>query len=121
MLLRSSTEFNGLARPRFEDATVAANMDKPPELTDAQKAKPLTHGDLEWMMEVIAEAINERVAAIPHVKYCGVWKPDTEYPENSLVTFKGSCFHGNVKTKGVEPGTSNAWTLMVKCGRDAPR
>lgn len=98
-----------------------ADMIKPPDLTDELRRKALTFNDLPWLMEIIAEAVNERIAAIPHVKYLGVWKPDAEYPENSLVTWKGSCFHGNIKTKGVEPGSSNAWTLMVKRGRDAPR
>ena len=52
----------------------------------------------------------------PQLKYFGVWSADVEYSEGAIVTHQGSAHHANIKCKGVVPGTSAAWSLMVKGG-----
>jgi len=52
-------------------------------------------------------------------EYKGVWKPDQEYGDNSLVTHDGSMFIARAQSKGVRPGDGSLWTLCVKRGRDA--
>lgn len=47
----------------------------------------------------------------------GVWKVG-EYDRGDVVTHHGSAWHCNEKTTD-QPGTSSAFTLMVKKGRDA--
>jgi len=50
-------------------------------------------------------------------EYLGVFKDGEIYPENCMVTFGGSCWCAKRET-GDKPGTSDAWVLAVKKGRD---
>lgn len=54
--------------------------------------------------------------AIP--TYKGVFDRDAEYQPGAMVTHKGSVWHCNALVNGEAPGTCDAWTLAVKCGRD---
>ena len=47
----------------------------------------------------------------------GVYKQGDEYVTNDVVTYRGSQFIAVRNTKS-KPLTDDAWTLVVKCGRD---
>jgi hypothetical protein len=49
--------------------------------------------------------------------YQGTWVQGTKYLARSTATHDGSCWHANQDTTA-KPGTSPAWSLMVKRGRD---
>lgn len=51
-------------------------------------------------------------------RYCGVWDAALKYAPSSMVTDHGSIFIAKAETMGVRPGTSDAWALAVKRGRD---
>lgn len=53
---------------------------------------------------------------VPMMVYCGVWK-EGEHDQGDVVTLAGSAWHCQEKTQD-RPGTSTAWKLMVKSGRD---
>jgi hypothetical protein len=65
----------------------------------------------------LLEARVGELEAQPRVQYHGVWIPDSEYAAGALVTQAGSIWHSNRLTRD-RPGTSDAWTLAVKKGRD---
>jgi hypothetical protein len=105
-------------------------MEKPPDLTPAQLARPLRTGDLPGLMAALAPTIAEFVAAAVAplklriaelekggLKYCGVYQRALDYKRGSLVTFEGSAWCALVDTREV-PGRSNSWQLAVKAGRD---
>ena len=51
------------------------------------------------------------------IKYMGVYQRAVEYERGSLVTFDGSMWCANERTRD-ELGKTGAWTLAVKRGRD---
>jgi hypothetical protein len=55
----------------------------------------------------------------PTLKYCGVWSPEKVYGTGNFVTDSGSLWHGQRASVGERPGSSDAWMLAVKRGRDA--
>lgn len=63
-------------------------------------------------VEAIEDAIESH-----GVKYVGVWQRSGEYERGNLATHDGSMWHA-VKTTRDEPGTSDAWQLAVKAGRN---
>jgi hypothetical protein len=72
--------------------------------------------------EAIAAAIKplaDRIAALEAspTKFVGIWTQGTEYQARSITSHDGSMWHCNENTK-TKPGTSPAWTLCVKRGRD---
>jgi hypothetical protein len=60
----------------------------------------------------------EALEARPQLQYQGVWSTDKVYGEGNLSTDQGSLFHANRATVGERPGSSDAWTLVAKRGRD---
>jgi hypothetical protein len=52
------------------------------------------------------------------VRYCGVWQAAGSYRRGSLVTDGGSMWHCNGDDPHERPGTSSAWSLAVKRGKD---
>ena len=65
--------------------------------------------------------LNARFAALESrgsLEYRGVWRQDTKAAVGQFFTDKGSVWHCNESTM-TRPGTSSAWTLAVKSGRDA--
>lgn len=66
------------------------------------------------------EGLEARIKALedrPALKYLGVWK-EGAYREGDFVTDHGSLWHCHSATH-MRPGTSNAWQLAVKRGKDA--
>ena len=66
-------------------------------------------------------ALEARVQALearPELKYCGVWTEGEAYGEGDFVTHGGSMWHCYTPTKE-RPGTTDAWQLAVKRGKDA--
>ena len=79
---------------------------------------PVVHDHCEKMAAPLRRRIAEPEAR-PELKYSGVWKGDTSYPEGAAVTQDGSCWVAKAVTlPGQKPGDSDAWTLAVKRGRD---
>lgn len=58
----------------------------------------------------------EKTFAIPAMIYRGVWR-EGEHRAGDVATWAGSAWHCNETTTD-KPGTSSAWRLMVKSGRD---
>jgi hypothetical protein len=54
----------------------------------------------------------------PVLKYMGVYTGSVQYEAGSIVTHGGSMFHCNVEGTSDRPGTSGAWTMCVKSGKD---
>lgn len=105
-------------------------MDKPPDLTPEELARPLRTADLPGLMAALAPVIAEFVGKAVEplrarilelekggVKYCGVHQRALDYKRGSLVTHEGSAWCALVDTRDV-PGRSDAWQLAVKAGRD---
>lgn len=59
----------------------------------------------------------ERSLTVPWPIDRGVWKPDRDYEKGDGATFNGSYWIAQAVTKD-RPGTSAAWRLAVKAGRD---
>lgn len=55
----------------------------------------------------------------PSLKYAGVWKQDKVFGAGNFVTDGGSMWHAERATVGERPGSGDAWTLIVKKGKDA--
>lgn len=51
------------------------------------------------------------------IAYCGVWRGSEEYRRGSVVTDRGTLWHCDADGTKDRPGTSDAWTLMVKSPR----
>jgi hypothetical protein len=68
------------------------------------------------------EALTARVAALEsagNLKYLGVFQPSASYERGNVVTCDGSAFHCVRAVTGERPGSSDAWQLMIKHGKDA--
>ena len=76
----------------------------------------LAKGLLEEIIEPLIERI-EQLEAHP-LKYCDVWKSGGDYRAGNFVSWGGSVWHCNEDATTEKPGTSAAWTLAVKRGRD---
>lgn len=57
------------------------------------------------------------LATIPFVLYADVYQPEKRYEKGDMVTWGGDGWHCNEPTTD-KPGTSGAWTLAIKKGRD---
>jgi hypothetical protein len=54
------------------------------------------------------------------LRYEGIWDKDKCYSKGAFVTHNGALWHcGWVQVTHAMPGTSEAWTLAVRKGRDA--
>jgi hypothetical protein len=81
----------------------------------------------KWCGQQIAEALKDAIAplqerireleALP-MKFAGPWQEGMEYQARSIVSYDGSMWHANEKTRA-RPGRTGAWTLCVKRGRDS--
>jgi hypothetical protein len=113
-------------RERDEKAKAAS---RPPALPPARPRKAtayVTQKTLDLTMEGAGKAIREFLAPLVKriaeleatpTKFVGVWTSGTEYPPRAIVTHGGGMWHANEMTKD-KPGTSAAWTLCCKAGRD---
>ena len=79
---------------------------------------------LAGMIARIAIPLERRIAELEerakNAGYRGAWKAKTLYRAGSFVSRGGSMWHCNEDSQD-EPGTSEAWTLCVKRGRDGNR
>jgi hypothetical protein len=85
-------------------------------------------GLLQGVAETLApylkkiEALEQRVAELESgaMKYCGVHQPSLAYRKGNVVTYDGSAWCATRSVSAERPGSSDAWQLMVKHGKDAP-
>lgn len=63
------------------------------------------------------DQVKEFPFTVPFPIYRGVFKDGNSYKQADMVTSNGSVWHCNEAT-GEKPGTSKAWTLSVRAGRD---
>jgi hypothetical protein len=80
---------------------------------------------IEAVMAAVApfiHALEQRVAELEAstLKYCGVYQPSASYQRGNVVTCDGSAFHATRSVSAERPGSTDAWQLMVKHGKDAP-
>ena len=74
-------------------------------------------GTVFGMLIALRRQVRE-LQARPQLKYSGVWDPNHEYVENSLITCGGSLWLSTIKSKGLRPGDGSGWKLVCKRGRD---
>ena len=91
-------------------------------MDDASLDRPATVRAVLEHLSVVGDAIKalaERVTEIESrgVKYVGTYQRSGDYERGMLATHKGAMWHAVQKTSD-EPGTSAAWQLAVKAGRD---
>ncbi len=69
------------------------------------------------------KALETRLAEVEKggVKYVGTWQRAADYKRGCLVTHGGSMWCAIRDNRDTTPGTSDAWQLAVKAGRDAAR
>ena len=104
------------------DAPKPAAKALPSALSTREKAllagiAPIIH-DLETQTTELRARIAELESST--LKYCGVYQPSASYQRGCVVTCDGSAFHATRAVNSERPGTSDAWQLMVKHGKDAP-
>lgn len=66
----------------------------------------------------VEKAVAEAFDALPKIEYRDVWTEGETYAKGNLATWGGSLWHCNEGGSTDKPGTSDAWTLAVKKGRD---
>jgi len=72
-------------------------------------------------LEAAFARIEELEVGAKSLRYEGVWQADRTYSKGSLCTWGGSCWHANIDTDAKPGEDREAWTLMVKKGRDGKR
>jgi hypothetical protein len=102
--------------------------------------KPLTVADLDplltliasetrkWVSETLAQrdaeisALKIAVATLqerpPNMTYKGIWLSNEAYTAGDVTTFDGHMWYAKTASTGVRPGSSPAWQLCVRAGRD---
>lgn len=100
----------------------------PPPLTDAQRKMPCTLGTLDEVIGFVKDHVARHVAKLDarikeleartEMKYVGVFEDGQDYKPGHMATHGGSLWHCNSPTRE-RPGTTKAWTLAVKRGKDA--
>ncbi|MBX3704624.1 MAG: hypothetical protein KF822_12685 [Steroidobacteraceae bacterium] len=89
--------------------------------------EPVTYAALRTLVEGLTEelagkfgAIERRLAELEsrQVRYVGVYESGRRYRKGELVTHDGSVWHCEAATEA-KPGTTDAWVLAVKRGKDA--
>lgn len=78
---------------------------------------PAIH-DLETKVAALSARITDLEAG--SMKYCGVHQASLAYRKGDVVTFDGSAWCCTRSVSAERPGSSDAWQLMVKHGKDAP-
>ncbi len=74
----------------------------------------------DYVLRALLERLGRLEAQIGQqrsVIYRGVFDGSEKYEPGNMVTHAGSCWHANEATSEA-PGSSTAWTLAVKRGRD---
>jgi hypothetical protein len=66
-------------------------------------------------LEARIKALEERPAGL---KFVGAWEPDVTYEQGDCAQRKGHLWICMQQTTADEPGTSAAWRLAVRAGRD---
>jgi hypothetical protein len=71
-------------------------------------------------VELSSGSVVSKTVAVPTLIYRRVYDDETQYDAGDAVTFKGSIWVANAKTKGAAPkeGEDTVWRLAVKAGRD---
>lgn len=82
-----------------------------------QMKQLITEGIQAALPAMVDKTITEMFARSPKLEYRGVFSEGETYERGNFATFGGSLWHANQNTKD-RPGTSDAWTLAVKKGRD---
>lgn len=89
---------------------------------DAKRAelRALAEGLVGWLGPILADIKKDiaELQARPAIKYCGTWDAEKVYSVGDFVTDDGSLWHCSDSNVGVRPGSSEAWRLAVKRGRD---
>jgi hypothetical protein len=62
------------------------------------------------------EARLARLEAMPRLRYCGIWKPETTYSAESLTTHSGSLWLSRAATSERPGAGSTQWQLIAKRG-----
>ena len=134
-----------MAEPSKENARLAQRLISIGEvLRDGAKPAAKTNGHTEnyteafWQtpqgkiakryFEALIKAVGRELSRLeqeiaelrsrPTMKYCGVWDDQKVYIVGDFVTDGGSLWHCSDANCGVRPGSSDAWQLAVKKGRD---
>ncbi len=117
---------------------MAATQPMLPELTDAQKQRPVTRAVLDAFYELVVLKLFKRqqdelgelraanaelrrdVAALEArgLEFKGVWNAATDYRRGDVALAGGSSWIAVVPTCGNKPGSSDAWRLLAQRGRD---
>jgi chitodextrinase len=81
---------------------------------------PILKDEIEALQKQIA-ALSARIAELESgaMKYCGVHQASMVYCKGNVVTHDGSAWCATRSVNAERPGTSDAWQLMVKHGKDA--
>jgi hypothetical protein len=62
------------------------------------------------------EARLARLEAMPRLRYCGIWKPETTYSAESLTTHSGSLWLARAETSQRPGNGVSGWVLIAKRG-----
>ena len=69
-------------------------------------------------IEPLQRRLIEMEARLKETGYRGIWRAKTAYARGSFVSHQGSMWHSNEDENADKPGSSDAWVLCVKRGRD---
>ncbi len=116
---------------------MAATQPMSPELTDAQKQRPVTFGILSALYDELLKLFKRQqdelgelratnaelrrdVAALASrgLEFRGVWNAATDYRRGDVALAGGSSWIAVVPTRENKPGSSDAWRLLAQRGRD---
>lgn len=89
-------------------------------IVEGLKAVSVTQdGDREFSVSLVKSSGLEVVQkfALPIQIYKGVYRDDEAYDAHDTVTWGGSQWVSNKSANADKPGSSDAWTLVVKAGR----
>jgi hypothetical protein len=131
---RETREWREHLASRGHDVDIGVPAAKGVESTPMTKAAPVADNStlITGIMAAVAPLIHElqvkndaltaRVAALEtsgSLRYLGVWQLSATYVRGDIVTHDGSAFHCVRAVTGERPGTSDAFQLMIKHGKDA--
>lgn len=129
---RDREKMSALSDDRISESVREARelFDKAPGASDVEKLKWLIGGfdallkagigaanDRRRELELRVMQLEERLADVDNLKYCGTYEQHREYQPGNFVTEAGSIWHCKVRTSA-KPGESDCWTLAVKRGKD---
>ena len=114
---------------RKEELQRANGHDRDPDAAEVARLRkrlgPERARTISLLATLVADAVrplHQRIAQLearPQLEYCGTYAASNVYARGNICTHHGSCWHCNHQETSDEPGRSDAWSLMVKRGRDA--